>query len=141
MDFIREVFNNFPHDYNFSKLLLDIFNVEFSMWKGGGEEGSTLWNFQHSNIQLRNVHFQHGNFNVETSVRNFQPGIFHMELSTLRHCHVAAKNSTLLHGIFNVEFSTWNFQCVNLSWNFVELCGTFHVELSARNFYFPRLES
>jgi hypothetical protein len=49
MNFVWEVFNNSLHNNYVSRLLLSIFNVEFSMWNSGCEVRSTLWNFQLSN--------------------------------------------------------------------------------------------
>jgi hypothetical protein len=45
---IQEVYNAFSHEYDLTRLLLNIFNEEFLIWKGGAVKHSTLqcllWN-------------------------------------------------------------------------------------------------
>jgi hypothetical protein len=75
MGFVREVFNYFPHDYYFSRLLLNIFNVEFSMWKGDVRyrygQSCGIFNFQTWKVPEK--------FHVENSTTNF-----HVENSALK---------------------------------------------------------
>jgi hypothetical protein len=53
MEFVREVLKNFPQDYDLTRLLLKIFNVELSMSNGRGVT-------QRCNVQ-------HGIFNFPSS--------------------------------------------------------------------------
>jgi hypothetical protein len=86
MEFVREVFNNFPQDYDVTRLLLKVFNVECSMWNDRGV--------------TQRCNGQRGIFNFP---RNFQRQKLSYQARKENHRYVSAWN--FQHGI-----STWNFQ-------------------------------